>query len=329
MKAIALLSGGLDSIVAIGLVQQQGIDVVALNFTSPFCTCTSKGASCSAAAAAAANLGVQLKVIAKGIEYFKIVEDPKFGYGRAMNPCIDCRIYIIKKAREVMEQEGASFLITGEVIGQRPKSQHKQTLRLIEKEAGVEGLLVRPLSARLLPETIPEKMGWLDREKLMAVSGRGRKPQMEMAEDFGINDYPCPAGGCLLTDAAVARRLQDLFARKKDYNLGDLGLLRFGRHFRVEDGHKLILSKNQDEGKRLYAFFHPDRDVFLRCLSHGGPHALLQDPGGVSPDALAITHAFSKAGDGEMLTVQMEGKASGNVGVDSSMDDADIESMLI
>ncbi len=312
MKAIALLSGGLDSTLAIKLVREQGIEVTALNFTSPFCTCTKKGSSCSAAASAAVKLGVPLKVIPKGLDYFKVVENPEFGYASAMNPCIDCRIYILRKARAFMEEEGASFLITGEVVGQRPKSQKRDTLRLIEKQASLEGLLVRPLSAALLPATIPEKMGWLDRQRLLNISGRGRRPQIALADAFGIVDYPCPAGGCLLTDHVVADRLRDLFARKPDYDLTDITLLKYGRHFRLPSGRKLVLSRSQREGLMLGGFFRSANDLFFRCTNPAGPEALLKDANrqGMEPDieiCLSIIHRYSKAADNSKLHVLLEG----------------------
>lgn len=307
MKAIALLSGGLDSIVAIKLIKEQGIDVIALNFTSPFCTCTKKDSSCSSAAAAAKQLSVPLKVVAKGMDYFKVVENPKFGYGSAMNPCIDCRIYLMKKAREVMEAEGASFIISGEVVGQRPMSQRKDTLRLIEKEAMVEGLLLRPLSAKLLPETLPEKMGSVDRNKLLAISGRGRKAQMEIASNSEI-DYPCPAGGCLLTDKNIARRLKDLFTYKKDYSIDDIKLLKIGRHFRLSPTCKIIVARNEEEGKKISLFFNDKTDLLLQCVEPKGPVALIKDSKtSIDNRVLSILYHYSDTVQGQQLMIQADG----------------------
>lgn len=334
MKAIALLSGGLDSTLAIRIVQDQGIDVLALNFTSPFCTCTKKGSSCSAAALAASKMGVPLKVVAKGLDYFKMVEQPRFGYGRAMNPCIDCRIYILEKARKVMEEEGASFLITGEVVGQRPKSQKRETLRLIEEQAAVEGLLVRPLSAGLLPPTIPEQQGWIDRTKLLDLSGRGRKPQIGLADAYGIVDYPCPAGGCLLTDPVIAGRLRELFATKPDYDLADVTLLKFGRHFRLPTGRKLVVSRSEEEGHRLHAFFDPRHDLFLRCTEPTGPEAFIrngtaEESMDVYETALSIIHRYSKAGDDQALRVSIDGVIKGEYEVFSSISVERIAAMAV
>ena len=191
--AIGLLSGGLDSTLAVKLMLNQDIEVMVLNFITPFCTCTKKG--CKHEASRIANeFGIVIKVIAAGDDYIKVVRNPKHGYGKNMNPCIDCRTFMLKKAKEYMEEIGASFLFTGEVLGQHPMSQRREAMTLIEKEAGLEGLILRPLSAQFLEPTIPEKEGLIDREKLLGIRGRLRKPQMELTEELGIKDYQCPAG---------------------------------------------------------------------------------------------------------------------------------------
>src|SRR3989344_4725862 len=212
MKALALLSGGLDSTLAIKLIQQQGIDVVALNFTSPFCLCGGK--SGCASIAMARQLNVKVKRMEKGKEYLKILRNPKHGYGRYMNPCIDCRIFIFKKAKKYAKQIGAEFIFTGEVLDQRPMSQHFKTLMLIEKEAGLKGKILRPLSAKLLPETEAEKKGFVDRNKLLAIKGRSRKEQIQLAKNYNL-DFFCPSGGCLLTYKEFSDKLRDLFNHKK------------------------------------------------------------------------------------------------------------------
>ncbi|MCJ7704102.1 MAG: thiamine biosynthesis protein, partial [Desulfobacterales bacterium] len=176
MKAIALLSGGLDSTLAARLVLDQGIELEALNFMTVFCTCTNKGATCLASQKAVETLGIPLRVFNVSEEYLNVVRNPKHGYGSNMNPCIDCRIFMLKKAKVYMEESGASFIVTGEVLGQRPMSQRRDAMRLIEKEAGLEGLILRPLSAQFLPVTLPEREGWIDREKLLNIQGRSRKP---------------------------------------------------------------------------------------------------------------------------------------------------------
>jgi tRNA-specific 2-thiouridylase len=262
--ALALLSGGLDSTLAVKMMIDQGVGVTALNFTSPFCNCTSHKAGCQhQASKVASEFGIPIRVIAKGMDYMRIVENPPHGHGRGMNPCVDCRIYILKKAKELMPELGASFIITGEVIGQRPMSQRRQQIELIEKESGLAGLVLRPLSAQHFPPTKPELSGIVDREKLLAVSGRSRKVQMELAQDLGVTDYPCPAGGCMLTDPIMAERLKDLFAHVPDYNFNDLQFLKIGRHFRLESGLKIILGRNQEENEKIALLAARGATIFL------------------------------------------------------------------
>ena len=249
IKALALLSGGLDSILATELILKQGIDVVAINFTSPFCLCKKGGCG---ATEAANQLGVPLKVVNVGNEYLKMVRKPKHGYGRNMNPCIDCRIFIAKKAKKYAKEIGASFIFTGEVLDERPMSQHFRAMKIIEEEAGLKGKILRPLSARLLPETVFEKKGLVDREKLLEIRGRSRKPQIKLAQEFNIKDYPCPAGGCLLTYKEYADKLRDLFAHKKRVTVGEVALLKVGRHFRLGES-KIIVGRNEAENKVLTA----------------------------------------------------------------------------
>ena len=249
IKALALLSGGLDSTLATEVILQQGIDVVALNFMSPFCLCKKGGCG---AAEAAKQLGVPLKVVNVGAEYLRMVRKPKHGYGRNMNPCIDCRIFIAKKAKKYAKEIGAAFIFTGEVLDERPMSQHYRALKLIEEEAGLKGRILRPLSARLLPETIIEKKGLVDRKKLLQIRGRSRKPQIKLAAEFNIKDYPCPAGGCLLTYKEYANKLRDLFEHKRRVGLADVALLKVGRHFRLGE-NKIIVGRNEPENKVLTA----------------------------------------------------------------------------
>jgi hypothetical protein len=187
----------------------------------------------------------------KGMEYLKIVEHPRFGHGRGINPCIDCRIFILKKAAAVMEEEKAQFIITGEVLGQRPMSQHRAALDLIERESGLAGLILRPLSARVLDPTIPELNGWVDRNRLLAISGRSRSEQLALAKSSGVELFGCPSGGCLLTDPVIARRMRDLFRYCPAYDMRDAKLATFGRHFRLHPALKVILGRNERENERL------------------------------------------------------------------------------
>ncbi|WP_243374279.1 hypothetical protein [Geotalea sp. SG265] len=251
-KALALLSGGLDSTLAVKVMLEQGIAIEALNFTSPFCTCTSKNAGCkSEAIRVAEEFGIPIKVMHKGPDYLEIVRKPRHGYGKGMNPCIDCRIFLLTKAREYMKESGADFIITGEVLGQRPMSQRRDTLRVIERESGLEGLLLRPLSAKHFDPTIPEKEGWVDRERLLAIQGRSRKEQMHLAEELDVKNYPCPAGGCLLTETSFVPKVRDVFEHSDSLNLRDFRLIKLGRHFRIGDRTKVIVGRNEAENNLL------------------------------------------------------------------------------
>lgn len=273
-KAIALLSGGLDSSLAVKLMIDQGIEVVAINFTSPFCNCTPKKSGCRhQAQLIAQELGIEIHAIPKGMDYLAMVRNPSHGYGRGMNPCIDCRIYMLKIARERMVSLGASFVITGEVLGQRPMSQHRQAIRTIEKESGLAGLILRPLSAGLFEPSIPEQEGIVNREKLLSLSGRSRKPQIDLAEELGIKDYPCPAGGCLLTDPIIASRLRDLFVFLPDFDMSDIHLLKVGRHFRVDTKLKIVLGRNKAENEKLRSLAKPGSTI-MEPASFRGPVAL-------------------------------------------------------
>lgn len=304
IKAISLLSGGLDSILATKLVMQQGVSVEALNFVTAFCTCTAKGKSCLASKSAADNLGVPLKVFEVSAEYFEIIKNPKHGYGRNINPCLDCRIFIFRKAAEYMRATGASFIVTGEVLGERPMSQRKDAMRIIEKESGLAGLIVRPLSAKLMPPSAPEKDGLVDREKFLAIKGRSRKPQIKLADDLGINDYPCPAGGCLLTDPGFAARMRDLMKHEKNFTQNDVQLLKIGRHFRVSENAKFIVGRNEKENDRLCALTRKE-DHILQPASVKGPTGLGR--GSFTDDELrlaaGIIARYSDASIEEIVTV--------------------------
>ncbi|MEW6103567.1 MAG: hypothetical protein AB1630_07140 [bacterium] len=268
MKALALLSGGLDSTLAIKVILNQGIEVSALNFISPFYQCNRKN-GCDLESKKVADLfKIPLKVERLADEYLEMVKNPRYGYGKNINPCIDCRILIFKKAKSYMEKIGAKFIITGEVLGERPMSQKKDTMRLIEKESGLLGLVLRPLSAKLLAETIPEIERWVDREKLYAISGRSRKPQIKLAEDFGIKDYPAPAGGCLLTDFGFAFRMKDLMKYSPNFNLNDIELLKISRHFRLSPYFKLIVGRNESENIRLKNLAK-DSDIIFEPAENG------------------------------------------------------------
>jgi tRNA U34 2-thiouridine synthase MnmA/TrmU len=301
IKALAMLSGGLDSRLAAKLILDQGIDVVAINFTSPFCMCNQKGRCVSADAAK--QLGIPLKTIPKGEEYIKVIRNPKHGYGSGINPCLDCRIFTLKKAKRYARKISAKFIFTGEVSDQRPMSQRARAMRIIEKESGLEGELLRPLSAKLLPETEAEKKGWVDRSKLLGLKGRTRRPQIRLARKFGLVDYPCPAGGCLLTYKEFAKKARDLFSHKKTITLRDMIILKYGRHFR-SGKNKIIVGRREDENKALQALKSPTDYVF-EVPDIGSPITLLQ--GEKTRDSIglaaSLTARYSDA-KGKSITVK-------------------------
>jgi tRNA U34 2-thiouridine synthase MnmA/TrmU len=267
--AIVLLSGGLDSTLAARLIIEQGIETEAVNFTSVFHT-SETGKTIAAAQSAADKLGIRLTTFEISEDIIKMVKDPRYGYGSNMNPCIDCRIFIFKKAAEYMKKSGGSFLVTGEVLGQRPMSQRKDAMRIIERDSGLKGLVLRPLSAKMLDPTIPEKEGVVDRERLLAIDGRSRKTQIQLARDFDINDYPAPAGGCLLTDPGFANRMKDLMRHKPDFTIDDIRLLKIGRHFRLTPDAKVVIGRNKEENNSLLGLTR-DGDLCFRPSRVKGP----------------------------------------------------------
>ncbi len=267
-KAVALFSGGLDSTLAIKLVLEQGVEVIGLHFVTPFCTCDKKGCGASTIKVAQ-QLGIKVKTISLTDEYFEIVKNPKFGYGANLNPCIDCRILILKKAKGFMNEIGASFLVTGEVLNQRPMSQRRNTLFLIEKEAGVEGIVLRPLSAKVLPPTIVELEGIVDRNKFLDIVGRSRKIQLSLVKEYGIEGYGCPSGGCLLTDPIFAKKMRDLIEHKPNFSLTDVNLLKIGRHFRINNNTKLIVGRDEKENNFLLNISQKEHFVFLPINTKG------------------------------------------------------------
>lgn len=255
VKALVLMSGGLDSILAAKILQEQGIDVEAVTFITPFFGSVS-------AQKAAEMLGIPVHIIDITEEHLKMLKSPKHGYGRFMNPCIDCHALMIKRAGEFMKKLGASFIATGEVLGERPKSQNRNALRVVEKESGMEGYILRPLSARLLDETIPEREGLVDRNKLLAIRGRSRKPQMALAKHYGIDEYPSPAGGCILTDPMYAVRLRNLYKVEAEPSAKDVSLIKIGRVFLSSEGAIIVVSRNEQENSTLMQLAEPGDLIF-------------------------------------------------------------------
>lgn len=270
-KAIVLLSGGLDSILAVKLMMEQGIEVVPVHYYIEFASC---GGGEGPAQKAARELGVPLKIFDITKEYLEVFKNPKHGYGANINPCIDCKIFMLMKAKEYMKEVGASFLVTGEVLGERPMSQRRDALNIIERDAGVRGILLRPLSAKLLDETIPEREGIVDRTRLEDIVGRSRKRQFELAAKFGVKEYPNPAGGCLLTDPGFTRRVKDLIAHDQ-LSIENLRLLKTGRHYRLHSGSKLIVGRNDKENDIIEAQAVKE-DIVLRVNDRPSPISILK-----------------------------------------------------
>lgn len=331
-KALALLSGGLDSTLAVKVMLGQGIEVEALNFTSPFCTCTGKNAGCkSEAVRVAEEFGIPIKVMNKGIEYLEVVRNPKHGYGKGINPCIDCRIFLLRKAKEYMAESGADFVITGEVLGQRPMSQRRETLRTIERESGLQDLLLRPLSAHHFEPTLPEREGWVDRAQLLGIQGRSRKEQIDLAKELDVTNYPCPAGGCLLTEVAFAPRVKDLFRHSEQLEMRDFRLLKVGRHFRVSPSCKLILGKNEAENMILEGAVQAG-EFSLRWIDGGSPVGIVT--GSADENSLhaaaRILLRYTKGDAGEELRVKHTGNGTERIDpVRNDMTDQEIEGYRI
>lgn len=274
-KAVALLSGGLDSTLAVKIILEHSIEIEALNFTSAFCTCNCRQSACkSEAQRVASEFGIKIKVLQKGLDYIDIIRKPKYGYGQGINPCIDCRIYMHRLAKRYMGESGASFIVTGEVLGQRPMSQRIEAFKIIERESGLQGLILRPLSAKHLEPTIPERMGIINREKLLDFIGRSRKQQMELADEFNIEDYPCPSGGCLLTDKIFSRKVKDLLNYNNNVTTKDLHMLKAGRHFRVNENVKIIVGRDEKDNLKIKNLMRHE-DILIEPLDFAGPTALI------------------------------------------------------
>jgi tRNA U34 2-thiouridine synthase MnmA/TrmU len=266
-KAIALFSGGLDSILAAELIRRQNIDVLCLTFTTPFFDARK-------AQAAAKHINLPLAIEDITDKHLKMLKSPRYGYGKNMNPCIDCHILMLQEAGRKMEETGADFILTGEVLGQRPMSQGKQSLYVVAKNSGFPDYILRPLSAGLLEPTKAETEGKVDRLRLLSISGRGRKEQIQMAADFGITNYAPPAGGCLLTEPMFTRRLRDLFSNQEDHDIRDLELLKYGRHFRADDQGKIIVGRNNADNEKLRGL-STDNDLILFMADFPGPQVVV------------------------------------------------------
>ena len=272
-KAVALISGGLDSILAAKIVMEQGFDIIGLYCTSPFSKSYGREQETHAASVSKA-IGIQLRIFDMGQEYIELVRSPVHGYGKNVNPCIDCKIFMLKKAKAVMEELNSPFVVTGEVLGQRPMSQRRDTFHVIERDADMRGMVLRPLSAKLLPPTQGELNGTIDREKLLSISGRSRNVQFRLAERYGISGFSTPAGGCLLTDKNFSAKLRDLFEDNIAVNPEDIRLLTVGRHYRFDAGVKIVLGRNNNENNVLMSIAPHGYHLFMP-QGFPGPVALL------------------------------------------------------
>ncbi|MFW6134283.1 MAG: hypothetical protein ACOC5R_01760 [Elusimicrobiota bacterium] len=267
-KAILLVSGGLDSILSGYKMKEQNVDIIGVYFKTPFTSKKNKDIIKSAEK----KLGIRCNIKFLGQEYLNVISSPKYGYGKNMNPCIDCRIYMLSQAKKIMREQGADFIVTGEVIGQRPMSQKLNTIKLIEKKAGLEGKIVRPLSAGLMDSSIPEKNGWIDSEMFLSISGRSRKKQFKIAEKYGLKkgDYLSPSGGCRLTNKEYSDKLKDLLKFQNKPDLKQIDLLNKGRHFRISDNFKVIVGRDEKENKLLDEI-SDKKNVKMKAANFVGP----------------------------------------------------------
>lgn len=305
VRAFGLSSGGLDSILSALVLREQGVEVQWITFETPFFS--------SEKAMQAAHI-TKIPLIVKDITqvYLEMLKNPPCGYGKHLNPCMDCHALMFKIAGDAMKNDGFDFLFSGEVLGQRPMSQTKPSMRYVEKQSGYDGYILRPLSAIKLPETIPEKQGLIDRKLLYSLSGRSRKSQMELAKKFGISQYPSPAGGCLLTDKAYSNRLKDLFERQETYTPQELHLLKYGRHLRLNKCTKIIVGRNKNDNEKIQQYANPSIDTIFKVKNFPGPTVLM--PHKSNQDDLmqvaSICIGYSKAPNNVKIDVAVKSPTS-------------------
>ncbi len=301
IRALGLCSGGLDSILSALVLREQGIVVHWIAFETPFFSSTK-------AKKASERTGIPLMVRNITPLYMEMMRSPSVKYGKNMNPCMDCHTLMFRLAGEIMTEQGFDFLFSGEVLGQRPMSQTRTSLRYVEKHSGYDGTIVRPLCAKNLPPTIPEQEGLVDRARLLDLSGRSRKPQLRLAEKFGVTDFPAPAGGCLLTDKIFSRRLEDLFDHQATYPEKDLDLLRFGRHMRLDSKTKIVVGRTQQDNEQINRCIDSETDMVLKMVDFPGPLVVI--PGGGSEPvvrlAAGICAGYSKAPNHTPVTVNVQ-----------------------
>ena len=300
VKGLGLCSGGLDSILSGMLLQKQGIETTWICFETPFF-------SSESAREASSLTGIPLITLDITKEYMKMMKNPKAGFGKNMNPCMDCHALMFAMAGEILKNQKFDFLFSGEVLGQRPKSQKKHALHYVEKNSGMDGLILRPLSAKLLPPTIVEQNGKVDREKLLNISGRSRKAQIQLAIEFGLKEYPAPAGGCLLTDKNFSNRLKDLMDNQEIIEKNELYLLTYGRHFRLDPTTKVIVGRSKQDNKNLTQYFNMNKDILLKHASLPGPDVILTgdtSQQNIETAALILT-GYTKSLPGEKTSIKV------------------------
>ena len=299
-KALAMISGGLDSILAAKLIKEQGIEVVGICFRSYFFNEEN-------AKRMTKQIGIQLEVIDFSKEHFDMVRDPKHGWGKNMNPCIDCHSMMMRYSGELLEKFNADFIITGEVLNQRPMSQNRSALDVVKKQSGFSDKILRPLCAKNLKETQMEIDGLVNREKLLDISGRNRKSQMALAEKWGIKDYPSPAGGCKLTEPNYSIRLKEVLDRKEDVTEKDIHLLKYGRHFISENNTKVIVSRTGEEGEQIKQLLN-NKDMMFITSEFNGAMVIIPEWDNPTDDDLAfacrLAVRYSKGKDEELVRVK-------------------------
>lgn len=324
VKGLGLCSGGLDSILAALVLREQGVDVCWVAFETPFF---------SADKARKASINNEIPIIVKDIteRYMPMLKNPACGYGKNMNPCMDCHSLMFQIAGEMLQETGSDFLFSGEVRGQRPMSQNKNSLRYVEKNSGFDGNILRPLSALVLPETVMEKEGLVDRERLYGFSGRSRKPQMALAKRFGVTDYPAPAGGCLLTDVGYSARLKDLFDHQENIEPVEMDLLSYGRHLRLEENIKIIVGRNKKDNENLLRMYRKDCDIVLNMQSVPGPVVLIPNGCGVEglERAASICAGYSKAPEGKPVEICVTSPEGSKIITATPISSSNVQDLLI
>ena len=324
VRALGLCSGGLDSILSALLIKQQGIHVEWIAFETPFF-------SAEKARDAAEKYDIPLMVQNITSVYIDMLKNPNCGYGKHMNPCLDCHTLMFKIAGDFIRNKDFDFIFSGEVLGQRPMSQTRHSLRYVEKNSGIDGYILRPLSALNLPPTIPEENGLVKRDKLLGIRGKSRKDQIELAHRFSVTGYPTPAGGCLLTDRGFSIRLKDLFDHQDTYTENELHLLKYGRHFRIDGQTKIIVGRDKSDNESILKHMDPERDLLIKMKNIPGPVCLAPASSAEETLTLAasICASYTKIPDDELAVATIGNlKSSYTVSIKSAEPDI-VKSFLL